>query len=74
MTVDLRSHDPLGREAILLTSDTENPIHKWWFDPTTLQLLAMNDSWTVVTAGITPTTESVIPDPAFVPVSKERNS
>jgi predicted RNA polymerase sigma factor len=66
-TVDVRAKDPLGRDAILLTSDTEQQIHEWWFDPRTHQLLAASDGWTVVTAGVTPDTSTTQPDPVFVP-------
>jgi hypothetical protein len=39
VTVDLQATDPLGRSAILLTSDTEQQVHHWWFDPQTYQLI-----------------------------------
>lgn len=67
VTVDLHATDPLGRDAILLTSDTEQQIHRWWFDPRTYQLMATNDGWTVLSAGVTPDTSTAQPDPVFVP-------
>lgn len=67
VTVDPHATDPLGRDAILLTSDTEQQIHRWWFDPQTHQLMAANDGWTVLSAGVTPDVSTTQLDPVFVP-------
>ena len=66
VTVDTTATDPTGRDAFVLISDTENAIHRWWFDPTTHQLLAMDDGWTVVRAGIAADTSTTELDRVFV--------
>jgi hypothetical protein len=66
VTVDMSAKDPTGRDAFVLISDTENAIHKWWFDPATHQLLAMDDGWTVLHSGIAPDTSTTKLDPVFV--------
>jgi hypothetical protein len=35
--------DPAGRPALLLSVTTEETLHQWWFDPSSLQLLARQD-------------------------------
>ena len=35
--------DPVGRPAVLLSVTTEESLHQWWFDPSSLQLLARQD-------------------------------
>jgi hypothetical protein len=41
--LDLQAKDPVGRAAILLTTETEGATHEWWFDPYSHQLLAARD-------------------------------
>jgi hypothetical protein len=65
--VDTASQDPSGRDAILLTSDTEGQTHRWWFDPQSYQLLDASDGYTIVRAGITDGTTSTELAPAFIP-------
>ncbi len=33
----------VGRPALLLSVTTEETLHQWWFDPSSLQLLARQD-------------------------------
>jgi hypothetical protein len=41
--VTLDAVDPVGRPAVLLSVTTEEVLHRWWFDPTSLQVLARDD-------------------------------
>jgi hypothetical protein len=71
MTVTRDATDPTGRPAILLSINTEQMPHEWWFDPASLQLLAMRGGdpyWdtTIESAGITGSTESPDLSPVFV--------
>jgi hypothetical protein len=38
-----RGHDPFGRDAVEVSISSERATHHWWFDPRTLQLLALTD-------------------------------
>jgi hypothetical protein len=63
MTVTRDATDPAGRPAILLSINTEQRLHEWWFDPASLQLLAIREGdgyggATIESAGITSSTES----------------
>jgi hypothetical protein len=64
--VEMDAQDPSGRNAILLTTDTEGQSHSWWFDPQSHQLLASSDGFTIVRAGITDGTTSTMLSPAFI--------
>jgi hypothetical protein len=65
MTVTGDATDPAGRSAILLSIDTEQILHRWWFDPASLQLMATRDqaahylvTETIQSAGFTDSTET----------------
>jgi hypothetical protein len=45
VSVDLQARDPLGRRAILLTTNTERTTQRWWFDPESHQPLAMTGTF-----------------------------
>ncbi len=59
--------DPLGRPAILVSSNTEHRDNLWYFDPASLQLLAVGDSEIIESAGIASSTDSQELERAFVP-------
>jgi hypothetical protein len=44
MSVTENATDPTGRDATLLSIQTEEALHEWWFDPGSEQLLAMRVS------------------------------
>jgi hypothetical protein len=44
MSVTRDATDPVGRPATLLSIETEEVTHEWWFDPASEQLLAMRTS------------------------------
>jgi hypothetical protein len=63
MAVTHDATDPTGRPAILLSINTEQRLHEWWFDPASLQLLTIREGdgyggATIESAGITGSTES----------------
>jgi hypothetical protein len=73
--LDLHAQDPVGRAAILLTTQSEGATHEWWFDPYSHQLLAAREmrdgsaefAEIVEGAGIGASTESSNLDREFVP-------
>jgi hypothetical protein len=44
MAVTRGATDPAGRPAVQLRIQTENQLHRWWFDPDSQQLMAMEES------------------------------
>jgi hypothetical protein len=65
-SVDLHSHDPQGRPAILLALDSEHETHQWWFDPESHQPLDL-DGFVIQAAGVVSGTSSTDLNRSFVP-------
>jgi hypothetical protein len=65
-SIDMESHDPAGRPAILLTLDSEHETHHWWFDPKSHQPLDL-DGFVVQAVGIVPDTTTTELNRSFVP-------
>jgi hypothetical protein len=71
--VDLHAQDPPGRPAILLTTESGGATHRWWVDPQSYQLLAVDNGGGVAeivqAAGVTSSTDITDLDRSFVPSS-----
>lgn len=65
-SVDTQSTDPEGRPAILLTLDSEDRTHRWWFDARSHQPLVL-EGFVVQAAGVVSSTESSDLDRSFLP-------
>lgn len=70
-----RGHDPFGRPAVEVSIASEGEMHHWWFDPQTLQVLALANGeggdthfvLAVEAAGYVDDTDSVHPRAGLIP-------
>jgi hypothetical protein len=65
-SVDMKARDAQGRPAILLTLDSENETHRWFFDPQSHQPLDI-DGYVMQAAGVVSGTNSLDLTRSFVP-------